>query len=65
MTNVETPEQQAAAAFAERCPGWEAWQSLIGGQWHARRIGSTPPQMVHDDTIDGLAGQVEALALQA
>jgi hypothetical protein len=40
-------------------------RSLIGGQWHARLIGAVPPVMVHDDTIEGLAGQVEARTRQA
>jgi hypothetical protein len=62
MTSVETTlDQRQAAAFSERCPGWQAWRSLVGRQWHARLLGAIPPVMVHDDTIDGLAGQVEAL----
>lgn len=60
MTDVETTEQSQAAASVRRCPGREAWRSLIGGQWYARKIGATPPVMVHDDTIEGLAEQVDA-----
>lgn len=61
MTDVETRDERQAAEFTERCPGWQAWRSLVGGQWHARKVGAVPPVMVHDDTIEGLAGQVEAL----
>jgi hypothetical protein len=34
MTEIKyLPEVQA---IADEYPGWEAWTSLIGGQWHAR-----------------------------
>src|SRR5258708_6256791 len=55
-------EQQQREAFAQRHPGWEAWQSIRGGQWHARLVGSQPVVMVHDDTIEELSRQVDALA---
>lgn len=41
--------------------GWEAWQSIKGGQWHARLIGSIPIVMVHDDHLEGLSTQVRTL----
>jgi hypothetical protein len=49
------------AAFAAQHPGWETWQSIKGGQWHARLVGSTPPVMLHDDTPEGLGEQIRAL----
>jgi hypothetical protein len=53
--------EQVKAAFAEENPGWEAWQSIKGKQWHARLRGAIPPVMLHDDTPAGLAEQVRAL----
>ena len=40
---------------------WEFWQSLRGGQWHARLKGATPPVMVHDNDEEGLRQQIRAL----
>jgi hypothetical protein len=40
-------------------PGWEAWQSIRGGQWHARLKGAEPPRMVHDDSLEGIRQQLE------
>ncbi len=54
-------EQQQREAFAQRHPGWEMWQSIKGGQWHARLVGSQPILMVHDDTPEGLSEQIDAL----
>ena len=28
-------------AIGEEFPGWEAWQGLVNGLWHARLTGST------------------------
>jgi hypothetical protein len=55
-----TPEQ-----FAEQHPGWEAWQSIKGRQWHARMKGATPPFMVHDNNVQGLSEQITALSASA
>jgi hypothetical protein len=55
-----TPEQ-GQRTIAEQHPGWEAWQSIKGRQWHARKVGAVPPVMVHDDNVDGLSAQIEAL----
>lgn len=48
-------------AFAEQHPGWEAWQSLKNGQWHARLVGHEPPLMLHDNSPGGLSEQITAL----
>jgi hypothetical protein len=55
------PEDPARQRFAEQHPGWEAWRSLVGGQWHARLRGALPPVLVHDNTIEGVSEQVTAL----
>jgi hypothetical protein len=55
-------DEAERTAFAKEYPGWEAWRSLKGGQWHARLIGAMPPMMVHDDNPEGLGEQVRALA---
>jgi hypothetical protein len=57
---VSDSEQQTAA-FSEKHPGWEAWQSLRGQQWHARLIGSEPIVMLHDDSLEELSHQITAL----
>jgi hypothetical protein len=49
---------EQAAAIAKEFPGWEAWQSIKGGQWHARMIGSEPIVMVHDESPEGLCTQI-------
>jgi hypothetical protein len=48
-----------AVAIRKDFPGWDAWASLIGGQWHARREGSTPPVMLHSDSSFDLREQIE------
>jgi hypothetical protein len=58
MQNVS---EQQLQAFADQYQGWEAWQSIKGGQLHARKKGSLPPMMVHDMDLDGLGEQVSAL----
>jgi hypothetical protein len=66
MPSVTTNEQQlAAAAFSEKHPGWQAWQSLRAGQWHARLIGSEPILMLHDDSLEGLSQQIAVLPATA
>jgi len=45
-------------AIGEEFPGWEAWQGLINGLWHARLIGSTPPVMVHGESAEELREQI-------
>jgi hypothetical protein len=55
-------EEAQKEAFAEECPGWEAWRSIKGGQWHARKIGAEPPFMIHDNNCEGLIEQVHNLA---
>ena len=39
-------------------PAWEGWQSLVGGQLHARLRNTTPPVMVHAETVDVLRRQI-------
>jgi hypothetical protein len=46
------------AEIAEEFESWEAWVSLIGGQFHARLRGSVPIVMVHADTVDALREQI-------
>ena len=38
-------------------PGWTVWQSRGTRQWHARKDGSDPVLVLHDDTLDGLRAQ--------
>jgi hypothetical protein len=47
-----------ARKIAEDFPGWEAWVSPVGKQWHARLKGSVPIVMLHDDDAVGLAEQI-------
>jgi hypothetical protein len=51
----------AAVDLERQHPGWRTWQSLQGGQWHARLEGSQPPVLLHDDSPAGLAEQIRAL----
>lgn len=51
-------EDRDRRAIEEQFPGWEAWVSIKGGQWHARLKGSVPIVMLHDDTAAGLLAQV-------
>lgn len=51
-------DSEQTAAFLEKHPGWEAWQSIRGGQWHARLIGSEPTVMLNDDSLEELSQQV-------
>jgi hypothetical protein len=47
-----------ARKIAEDFPGWEAWVSLVGKQWHARLKGSVPIVMLHDNDPASLAEQI-------
>jgi hypothetical protein len=44
-------------AIGQEFEGWEAWQSL-NGVWHARRVGTTPPVMVHAESPDEIREQI-------
>lgn len=50
-------EKDEAAAIAAEFPGWEAWCGL-NRLWHARRLGSTPPQMVHGNNPADIREQI-------
>ena len=50
------PEAQRLMA---QFPGWDVWVSIIGGQWHARLKGATPPIMFHDNSAADLGEQIE------
>ncbi len=58
MTGLETGQAPGPMAgrddhiraIAEEFPGWEAWQGLVNGLWHARLLGTTPPVMVHAES---------------
>jgi hypothetical protein len=56
--NCELRYLPEARKIAEDFPGWEAWVSLVGKQWHARLKGSVPIVMLHDNDPAGLAGQI-------
>jgi hypothetical protein len=47
-----------ARKINDEFPAWDAWVSLIGGQWHARLKGSLPIVMMHDDSPAGLREQI-------
>ena len=49
-------------AIGEEFPGWEAWQGLVNGLWHARLAGSTPPVMVHGNSAADIREAILALA---
>jgi hypothetical protein len=49
-------------AIGEEFPGWEAWQGLVNGLWHARLAGSTPPVMVHGDSPADIREAIAGLA---
>ena len=59
MTGQKIDYTPEASRLADDFPRWEAWVSLIGGQWHARLKGSEPIAMVHDDSPAGLRAQIE------
>jgi hypothetical protein len=56
-----TDQEEQIRAIAQQFPGWGAWQSL-DGRWHARIVGSTPPVMVHGESIDELLEQIRTRA---
>jgi hypothetical protein len=47
----------SAQRTASLIPGWTVWQSPRTRLWHARKDGSEPAVLVHDDTLDGLREQ--------
>jgi hypothetical protein len=49
-TDPMTQRDAEIRAIAEEFPGWDAWQGLVNGLWHARLVGTTPPVMVHGET---------------
>jgi hypothetical protein len=48
-----------AQAIAKDYPGWHAWSSLVGKQWHARLKGAQPVVMLHDNSPAELRRQIE------
>ena len=52
---MDNAEARAISADFE---GWEAWQGLVNGLWHARKVGATPPVMVHGEGPDDLRDQI-------
>ena len=50
-----------ARAIGTEFKGWEAWQGLVNGLWHARKVGATPPVMVHGEGPDDLREQIGQL----
>ena len=50
--------EKEAAAIAAEFPGWEAWVGIVNGLWHARRLGSTPPLMVHGNNPEDIREQI-------
>ena len=63
MTGDAMQERDAQIrAIGAEFPGWEAWQGLVNGLWHARLIGSTPPVMVHGNSAADIREAIAALA---
>ena len=59
MTAEPMGERDAQiAAIGDEFPGWEAWQGLVNGLWHARLAGSTPPVMVHGESPGDLREEI-------
>ena len=58
---MEERDAQIRAIGAE-FPGWEAWQGLVNGLWHARLAGSAPPVMVHGDSAADVREAILCLA---
>lgn len=52
MTGPLADRDDQIRAIAAEFPGWEAWQGLINGLWHARQLGTVPPVMVHGESPD-------------
>jgi hypothetical protein len=48
-------------ALAGEFPEWESWQGLVNGLWHARKLGTTPPVLVHGESPDDLRQQIAYL----
>ncbi len=62
MTGAFGDRDAQIRAIGEEFPGWEAWQSLVNGLWHARLVGSTPPVMMHGESPEDLREQIRARA---
>ncbi len=60
--NAMAARDEQIRAISQEFPGWEAWQGLINGLWHARLIGSTPPVMVHGESPGDLREQIRSRA---
>lgn len=61
MTGSAMEERDAQIrAISEEFPGWEAWQGLVNGLWHARFVGSVPPVMVHGESPSDLREQIRS-----
>ena len=58
MTDAMEERDRQIQAIGDEFPGWEAWQGLINGLWHARLVGSTPPVMVHGESPGDLREQI-------
>jgi hypothetical protein len=56
MSNPVIPESRPSLRTSP-IPGWTVWQSSVGRQWHARKIGTDPAVLVHGDTLEDLRGQ--------
>jgi hypothetical protein len=56
-----TPE---AEHIAKEFPGWKAWASLRGGQWHARLNDDNGNALVllHDDNPQGIREQIRGFS---
>jgi hypothetical protein len=56
-----TPE---AERIAQDFPGWKAWASLRGGQWHARLNDEDGNALIllHDDNPQGIREQIRTFS---
>jgi len=62
MTSPLEERDAQIKAISEEFPGWEAWQGLVNGLWHARLVGHVPPVMVHGESPDDLREQIRCRA---
>jgi hypothetical protein len=54
MADSAIPQAPASAQI----PGWTVWQSPATRQWHARKHGSLPVILLHDNSVEGLREQI-------